>query len=529
MRSTSLRDSALLLGLLGCSQTPAKPGPGDEETGSPAAALAPPLERVDAAAWPAAHLLLTLGPDGVVVEEAIPGEFYVDRDHAEDPEEGFRTRGLDAVGAELYRRHTPTPVLVRDFLAHYSTLSTLDLLASFPDLGAFHLFVPLDDDLDEVVFEMRDGEGGWRELGRWDPARLPAAPPEPPAFVDGWTTLVETGPADRSLDITLVGDGYTADRLPLWHEHAALQAEALLAAPPLAGLAERINIHRVDAVSNESGASYDCVDECRFRDIAFRSVFAVEFINDLTGSDYRSSTLFQLGQHELDRAVSVVPTDLTIVVVNTPKYGGTSIHHAAVSVGRDTWTATGVHEFGHLLGLLADEYVSDECIRSAAMGVPRNISTEGAAVPWAHWVEPDTPLPTPEEAGHHEHVGAFKGAWNCPELYRPVEQCRMKSASGADFCPVCSEQLVLQLTRYADLVRATVEPGPDGDLIVLDTLGLDHTVRLSLDGETWAAAPEPLLLTDDEVHLEVTLHTPLVRADGGLLTERLHLRRPATP
>ena len=530
MPSAAARLAALVVLASGCASSSdkggnAEPTAGIEETGAPASRA--PLVRVDAPAWPAVQLLLTQRPDEVIVDEVIPGEFYVDRDLATDPEEGFRTRGLAADGSEVFRRHTPTPVLVRDFLAHYSTLSTLDLLASFPELGAFHLLVPLDDRVEDVVFEMRDGVGGWRELGHWNPATAPDEPPAPPELVVGWETLVQTGPAETSLDITIVGDGYTAEQQELWQEHAAAQAAALVAAPPLAALADRINIHRVDAVSNESGASYDCVGECRFRDIAFRSVFAVEFINDLTGSDYRSSTLFQLGQHQLDRAVSVVPTDLTIVIVNTEAYGGTSIHHAALSVGRSTWTDTGVHEFGHLLGLLGDEYVADECIRSDAFGIPRNISASPTELPWSHWVEADTPLPTPEESGYHEHVGAFEEAWNCPELYRPVEQCKMKSSSAADFCPVCSEQLVLQVTRYADLARVTVRAEDDGDHLDIDTMGLSRTVRTSTDGETWAEATEPLVTTEDELWIEVSMATDRVRVDGGLLTERLHYQRAA--
>ena len=527
-RPPSAASSLLLAALLACGPADPKGAPGATDSAPGPDTAAPArgaLRRVDLPSAPATMLLLTLTPEGVVVDDALAGDFFVDLDPVVGPDEAFRTRVLDAGGAELYRRDTPTPVLVRDFLAHYSGIAGVDILSLLPDLGAFHVFVPQLEGAAAVVFELRDARGGYAEVGRWDPARAPTARPAPPEVVVGSATLVESGPSDVMLDLTLIGDGYTADEQAKWQADAAALAERVRSAPPLSAFAGRINIHRVDAVSAESGASYDCIGACRFRDTAFRSVFAVNFINEISGTDYRSTTLFQLGQHELDRALAVVPTDLAIVVVNSEKSGGMSIHHAAASNGGATWTDTGVHELGHLLGLLGDEYTADECIRSPAMGLPRNITDAPDAPPWAHWVEAGTPLPTPEGEGFDEAVGAFSSAYNCPDLYRPVQTCRMKSASSAEFCPVCAEQLVLQLTRYTDLAAVTVVPGAEGDLIEIDALGLDHQLSTSTDGRSWTPATAPLRVTGDALYLQIVLQTPLVRSPAGLLTEQVHLRR----
>jgi hypothetical protein len=122
-------------------------------------------------------------------------------------------------------------------------------------------------------------------------------------------------------------------------------------------------------------------------------------------------------------------------------------------------------------------------------------------------------------------VGAFSSAYNCADLYRPVQTCRMKSASTAEFCPVCAEQLVLQLTRYTDLAAVTVVPSAEGDLIEVDTLGLDHQLSTSTDGRSWTPASAPLRVTGDELYLQIALQTPLVRSPAGLLNEQVHLRR----
>ena len=524
------RVGALLPLLLWACAAPDKRPGADSAAPRPPADTGPeargPLRRVDAAAAPAILLLLNLRPDGVDVADAIPGPLWVDVDASPSPDEAFRTRVLDAAGRELFRRDTPTPALVASFLDHYSALAGVELLPLLPDLGAFHVLVPLLPEADVVVFELRDAAGVYAEVGRWRPDTAPTTAPAPPEAVAGWATIVENGPSELMLDVTLVGDGYTEAEQAQWAADAEALAARLQTAPPLDGFAGRLNIHRIDAVSAETGASYDCVDGCRFRDTAFRSVFAVNFINELSGTGYRSTTLFQLGQHTLDRALAVVPTDLAIVVVNSRAAGGTSIHHAAVSTSSDTWVETGVHEFGHLLGLLGDEYLAEgECIRSAPLGLPRNITDAPESPPWSIWIDPSTPLPTPEGAGHGHDVGAFAGAYNCPDLYRPVERCRMKSSASAEFCPVCAEQLVLQLSRYADLALPTLDETEAGARLSFDTLGLARSLRRSTDGETWVEADDPLLITEDELWVEVRLRSPLVRADDPRMVERLHFRR----
>ena len=497
------------------SSAPSSSGPGVQ------------LQRVDVRAADAVMLLLTLSPDGVVVEDALRGPLSVDLDPSDGPDEAFRTRVFDAADTELYRRNSPTPVLVRDFLAHYSGLAGFDLLPAIPDLGAFHVLVPELPGAHRVVFEIRDPDGSYREVGTWDPARAPDAPAAAPESVTGWTTLHWSGDSDHRLDLVLVGDGYTAAEADAWAADAEAQAARILSTPPLDAFADRINIHRLDAVSAESGASYDCVEECRFRDVAFRSVFAVNFINDLTGTDYRSSTLFQLGQHELDRALATAPTDLALVVVNSEAYGGMSIHHATVSNGGTDWTDTGVHELGHLLGLLGDEYTADECIRSDAMGLPPNISASPTAPPWDHWIPSGTSLPTDIDGPHADRVGAFESAYNCPELYRPVASCKMKDSSGSPFCPVCTESLVFQITRHTDLSEVEVTPTADGAQVQVDTLGFGQTVTWSTDGTTFAPAAMPLTLRPEDgetVWLEVAVHLPQIRDPARAVVERIALQ-----
>jgi len=505
-----VRAAIVVLGALGCGSGPIVASWPSHEADS----ASPPPQLVQAPSSARADLLLlTLTPEGVVVDDVVGAVQWVDIDRQDGADEGFRTRVLAADGTELYRRNTPTPVLVRDFLAHYSTVAGLDLLTVIPDLGAFHVRVPRLDGAARVVFEIRQSDGSYDAVGEWDPADFEPDTDPPPEQVTGYTTLHWSGDSRERLDITLVGDGYTADQLDEWHGHAAGMADRLLSTPPLDAFADRINIHRIDTVSVEEGASFDCTDECRARDTAFRSVFAVNMINSMSGSGYRSTTLFQLEQHRLDRALAVVPTDLSLVVVNSAAYGGMSVHHATVSTPGRGWTETGVHELGHLLGLLGDEYTVDDCIRSDSMGLPRNIAASPTDLPWSHFVSRSTPVPTAESSVYSDRVGAFESAYNCPELFRPTELCKMKDSDGADFCPVCSEELVLQIARHTDLSVASISETAHGTRIDLDTLGHSRTVRRSADGTDWELVHLPFYAhpDDGDFSLEVTVHEPHVR------------------
>jgi hypothetical protein len=188
-------------------------------------------------------------------------------------------------------------------------------------------------------------------------------------------------------------------------------------------------------------------------------LFPLEAVNRLTGSTYDARAIVQTEQHEVARAVSVVPWDVVIVVVNTERFGGMAVHWATVTTAdrNDVWEDTAVHEFGHALGLLGDEYVFDACIRSDALGLPPNISEDPTDPPWQAWVETSTPLPTAPLGSNRDVVGAFRGAYNCDDLYRPMIDCKMRESALGPFCPVCTEALIRRLARFTDPIDVTLD------------------------------------------------------------------------
>ncbi len=440
---------------------------------------------------PGVVLLATLIGEEASVPGFVRADVSVDLDAPEE-RYPFRYQVLDAASDVLYARSLPGPVQVQEYLGYYSELAGFDLLALYPELGNFALIAPLIDGAEQLVMETRGADGAWTEAGRWQYADLEGEGEPAGEAVVGWQTLWESGPPEGRLDIALVGDGYTEAELDSWREDADAVAAALLSGPPLSEYAGRINIHRIDVPSAESGASFDCVDECRFRDTAFGSVFPVAMANSILGTDYRSVAIFQRDQWAVARAVSAAPWDQVVVVANTQTIGGFSLHFATVTNGYPGWTDTAIHEHGHLLGLLGDEYVSDFCIVSEALGLPENITDDPLDPPWAHWIAPETPLPTPDGWGE---VGAYEGAYNCEDLYRPAETCTMRGDDRAGFCPVCSELLVRQLFRFTDPLEGVAVEEIQGGWRLTPEGALEASVAWTLDGEPLATTAPGEALT----------------------------------
>jgi hypothetical protein len=263
---------------------------------------------------------------------------------------------------------------------------------------------------------------------------------------------------------------------------------------------------RVDVVSEDSGASYDC-PTCAVRNTAFGSIFAIELVNRVTGSRYDSRALFQADQWRVARAISGVPWDHVLVLVNSDQYGGMAVHYATATTGQPDFAQVAVHELGHTLGLLGDEYVADDCIRSDALGLPDNITDDPDDPPWAHWVG-------------DEGIDAFEGAWNCPDLYRPAEHCKMRD-SGA-FCAVCKELLARRVLRYVDPLDGLREV--DGRLAAQGPWVDDVELTWSVDGEPIGSGPaadgvDLKGLRGDVLTVTGTLVLDMVREDAGDLSE----------
>ena len=201
---------------------------------------------------------------------------------------------------------------------------------------------------------------------------------------------------------------------------------------------------------------------------------------------------------------SAAPYDFLAILVNERTYGGGGIFNAQTTAAASSALAVYlfVHEFGHNLGGLGDEYyTSDVAYETGAPEKPEpwepNLTAlhDPAQLKWKDLVTEGTPIPTPwdKEAFEKEsraiqeqrrklrasgapeeqieklfreqqasetkllasmkyagRVGAFEGAgYEAKGLYRPRIDCIMFSRNNVGFCPVCQRSIERVIDQYS--------------------------------------------------------------------------------
>jgi hypothetical protein len=142
--------------------------------------------------------------------------------------------------------------------------------------------------------------------------------------------------------------------------------------------------------------------------------------------------------------LSGVRPDVIVVTVNDQRYGGAGGFLTTLSRGGRS--SVMLHEFGHVFGRLADEYV-DENIKDnyplAGAAEKANVDTtrNPREIKWKHLIG----LPGLEQVGVHE--GGF---YRASGVFRPQAGCIMNGQS-EDFCVVCQETIVRRICELTDI------------------------------------------------------------------------------
>lgn len=303
----------------------------------------------------------------------------------------------------------------------------------------------------------------------------------------------------QAVHVVVLGDGYTEDQQSLFREHVQDAIEHMSSDDGISRHFDALSIHMVSTVSNDSGA--DDVDTTDARDTYYDSTYNCGSIPRLICAN--SLTM-------LTTAIEEYPDfDQVILLVNDVRYGGSGNSGARYAITSAYSPEIALHEMGHSLANLADEYVDNLLVETTGFpsfveGNHPNVTalTDPDEVPWSHWIEAGKPLPQQQgDAG----VGLFEGGlYRSRGVYRPTFDSRMRSFD-ADFGPVNSEVWVLSLyegtgggirgfSPVQDSVTMTV--GETQVFVVSPIFGEDiQRVVWTLDGETIDAGEDPNRLT----------------------------------
>ncbi len=262
------------------------------------------------------------------------------------------------------------------------------------------------------------------------------------------STILSNGPVNRSVDIVVTGDGYTRSELAhggLFDRHAGEFIRNFFDEPPFSELKGLCNVHLVRAISQESGADQNQHED--LKDTAFDAAYGAYGIDRL---------LVIRRPEKLRRTVLLAPAqDIVVVLVNDSRYGGSgsmipagprSIPAPVYAARNSNGIRIALHELGHSLANLADEYVDESIAAHYSLSYVAdkpNVDTtpDLKKIKWKKFFE--------EEPAATNVIKAWEGGYyRTRGIWRPEEHCIMRSLSSS-FCHVCRKELHRAMYRIA--------------------------------------------------------------------------------
>lgn len=384
--------------------------------------------------------------------------------------------------------------------------------------GGFEFRLPAADEARPVTYRLRarDVEGTVVER-EFSTTPWPVSP-------SGLLVTLAGSVRSPGLHWVVAGDGYRASERSLLLQHARETIDLVMTEPLLQAHNAIWNVHVLTVSSAESGA--DVPSSGIFRDTVFDATFDCGNIGRLLCVDFG-----KVYEHLLPE---IQQFDTVLVLVNSELYGGgAGLLGAAVSVS-DLAPQVVLHEMGHAIAGLADEYV-DSAIEGGRggefqEGLYPNVTgrTHPDEIPWRHWIADPDNLPTnPGDIG----IGLFEGAYySARGLYRPTWNSFMRN-TGGPMHAVHAEAWVRRLYQSAPPIlgsapgraAVTLAPGERRTFGIRRAFSNDvQRVRWYLDGQEIVSGRDvdqmaccTGLTGVHELKVEVTDVTGVIRLPGA--------------
>ncbi len=304
--------------------------------------------------------------------------------------------------------------------------------------------------------------------------------------------LQESGPPAEKLDLLVLGDGYTAAEHELFLQHAQRFVGAFFAVSPFKERRADFNVWGIAPPAAESGVSRPSTGVYR------QSPLGATF------DAFRSERYMLSFENRRWREVAAwAPYEFVLILTNSEVYGGGGIYglYATVAAGNDWANYVAVHELGHHMAGLADEYYTSEVAYQAVEIEVEPWEPNVTALldkdhlKWADLVSPGAALPMLWPKAEFEHhaiaiqqrrkeiraqnrpeaemsalfreqqafeskllgaaphagvVSAFEGAnYAARGYFRPQADCVMFTRDVVPFCAVCSRALGQVMDLYS--------------------------------------------------------------------------------
>lgn len=331
-----------------------------------------------------------------------------------------------------------------------------------------------------------------------------------PAPADGEVTPLQvSGPPEESLNLIVLGDGYTADELDDYHADVDKHLNVLWSIEPFRSYRNYINVYRVDVVSAESGISCDPDDGNVRRDTALKLEYAQECPAD---PNARGVTFGDGGREALEAYVDEIPgvtpqNRQTLTLANTDTYGGIGGRNATTSGGNSLGPYITPHELGHSLGELQDEYpYYDRGVEGDPYTGPEPDSVHHTTLTrgqlrsqhkkWWRWLG--------EKSLSGGRIGRYEsGMYACCDIWRPSKHSMMRWLAYA-FDQVSREVMTRQISGRRDLKKLAADATPAGEVATEDVLWVETPHPTYHDLEVrWSVGGEPVDDADGARNLDL--------------------------
>jgi len=447
-----------------------------------------------------AAAVLTMRVDYYHTGNATQERFSLDRIVVEplpwpgDPSKTIDTSRRGRYFFEVIDEATKKVVYSRGFASMYGEWETTAEAKAMNRTFSESLRFPTVDKPARIVLKKRDAKNGFQDIWttKVDPADKFIVRAGALASAGPLIKLHDRGDPATRLDLLVLGDGYTAAERPKFERDAKRLLAVFFATSPFKERENDINVWGLVPASTDSGIS-------RPSDHIYkRSALGTSYDT----FDSERYVLTPENRTLRDLAANA-PYEAIEIITNSKTYGGGGIYNLYSTVAADSEWAPYIfiHEFGHHLAGLADEYyTSDVAYLPPAQKVEPwepNVTAllDPARLKWRDLVTPGTPIPTPwpkEElekfqqdsqaqrralrAAHKPEsdmdalfnreltrmtallnspalkgkVGAYEGAnYEAKGYYRPQTDCIMFTRDNVGFCAVCRRALQETLDLYS--------------------------------------------------------------------------------
>ena len=410
---------------------------------------------------------------------------------------GHRDRAIDATNLGKYFFEVVDPssqrvLYSRGFASIYGEWETTPEAKQKEQVFSESFRFPAPPDPFEIHLKKRDPSNAFVEI--WKVAVNPkdAQPAGSSAIAGPVIEIEKHGPSAEKVDFLILGDGYTQAERAKFEKDARRLVDILFSKSPFRERRNDFNVWGLCPAAAESGISRPST--------GVHHASPVGATYDAFGSERYILTFENRAMRDI---AASAPYEFIEILTNSNTYGGGGIFNLYSTVAADSmWSPyVFIHEFGHHIAGLADEYYTSEVAYEPAQARVEpwepNVTAlyDANRFKWKDLVSEGTPIPTPwsKEAfesasrdyqakrkkiraerrpesemdalfseekkietsllssdAHAAKVGAFEGAnYEGKGYFRPQEDCVMFSRDDVPFCAACRRAISRVIDLYA--------------------------------------------------------------------------------